>query len=306
MTIEKKGLTNNKVEQEWVLKAKILGNFILNSKEVIQSSTPPHPSIKCLVIDPELDTEGNQTGIFQIDLTFSLSLDDQHSTMSIADHGRYLLNFYLGFLASLTGQYVDLVEQPALFYQYPETNKTRFITFPSEQANISPPVKLNMSSILSYQIDENLWKVMYLIFQGLKQKDIVASYILLFSALELLANQFKIEKPVIDKCEKCGYEKSSRPGSKKCIEVLLVEILGYPQEQFTELWKARNDISHGGFDLKVENRRTLYFKRSKLHIAIINGLKEKWHLDGYDFPVNMPPVEDFLDPIFDITYHVPN
>jgi|LQYC01.1.fsa_nt_gi hypothetical protein len=112
-------------------------NFFLAYDKILDTLTAPlHPAVKKFVISPEVYVNGEQTGIFSIDLTFETDIEenDPHSVNVAADIGRDILNRYLGLLSFGSGNLVRILKPPLLIYNEGKIKKIRRITFPlSEQ-----------------------------------------------------------------------------------------------------------------------------------------------------------------------------
>lgn len=64
--------------QIWEIKGKIIGNFLLLNQENINSSIPPpHPAMCGFFISPEFDKDNEQTGIFNINITFKIDATEE-------------------------------------------------------------------------------------------------------------------------------------------------------------------------------------------------------------------------------------
>ena len=142
--------------QIWDLKGEIIGNFFLVYEEVLRPSTPPpHPAVRKLVIDPEFNDKNEQTGKFNINLTFAVDTEeDKPPSNLIADVGRDIFNIYVDLLAFLSGNPIRILKPPYLVHNYPGTSKYRHISFPSQQAILEPPIPLINTSIFTAKLEQ--------------------------------------------------------------------------------------------------------------------------------------------------------
>jgi hypothetical protein len=291
--------------EKWSLKTVISGNFELVSIELLKTSFPPDKSIQKVIIDPIFDENNRQTGTFNLDIIFLFPFpQEKTSPDEIVNFGKLLINYYLGLLTFLSGQLVAVIKQPTFFFEIPDSKKQR-VLIPSDLVFITPPILLKNTSVFCLKIEKRIWEIMYLIQQGLRINEVIASYLLLFSALELLANQFDFDDEIIDRCEKCGYEKRIRSGSKKKIAALLIDTLGFTDQLFQDMWDTRNKISHGGFGFSEEDRRKLYSLRGQLFVACQKGIKAKLNLEEKDLPGVFGTNPPFIDPILDLIISEP-
>lgn len=288
-------------EQIWTLTSKISGDFFLVDYQKIRSLQTPFLAIRKLVIDPEFDENNKQTGIFGLEIWFAVdALGGEPAADVVADTGRDIFNFFLDLLTFLSGYPVAVLKPPVLAHKYSGTNESRIILFATRQADLSPPVPLTNTFLLSIDIDSKVRRILSWMRKGLQEKDVVDSFISLCISLELLANQFKFEGKLVTKCPKCGHETAISPGMRQQVEHFLVKEMGYTNEIFKSIWETRNPISHGGFIRTAKSVRELHQIRDKLLFAIIRGTKRLLNIKSSDPPFEEPPYASFVDPILDI------
>jgi len=290
-------------ETLWTLHSKIEINCAIDINKNISSICPIDKTIKQIIISPDIDANQKPTGISVIDVVFVIEKEGEIKPEVVADKARYLLRLITGLLSYLSGQPVRIISNPSIKHQIQNTNEFRCILL-GEQKSIIPPSILRNTSLFQESIKAEIYEIMHLLNYGLNNiEDIVVCFIILFSSLELLSNQFKIEGEVVDTCEKCGNIKRSRPGTKKKMQILLTEKLGYSNPQFEEVWEIRNRISHGNFGLHDEERRQLIQKSELIYGAIIKGVDNLLGLEQAGIRIN--PFSPFIDPLLDIKYEAP-
>jgi len=292
--------------QIWEIEGEIIGNFFIKSVEEIKvTKLPKDLVVKEFLISPEFNDKNEQTGRFKIKIIFKVeSKDEKPPPNLIADIGRDIFNSYIDLLAFISGNPVKMINNPTLNYNYPGTNKYRCITFPSQKAVVRPPVPLN-TSIFRKNLEQKHNQILAWFRKALQEKDIINSTIALFIPLEILANKFHCKEKIIERCEKCGYEKRTRPGMRIQIENFLKNEIGYDNDQFLKIWELRNDIFHGRLSMTLEQIRDLHSIKQELTLAIIKGMKKIIGIDSSEFPKEEIPGPLFLNAFTDIEYTVP-
>jgi len=292
--------------QDWILEAKVRGNFYLVDRRNIKSQNPLHPSIRELRIDPEFDKNDKQTGEFNIHIEFTLKSDEERLDPVIpADMGRNLLNSYMDLLAFLSNSPVYLVSQPVLTYKYPGTNKYRKIIFPSQTATVTPPVPITDTSIFNIDIDPKIGRILSLLKVEFQEKDKINSLADLYIALDILSNQFECKEKITRTCTKCGEHSELKPSLKQKVENLLINIVGYSEEKCKKIWNTRHKIIHGGIESSAENLRLLPRIVIDLRIAIIKGIKKNLNLGTESLPIEDLLGISFSDAFVDVDYTLP-
>ncbi len=283
----------------------IIGSFFLDSvTELSLAISPKYPLVRRFFLNPEFNNKNEQTGKFTIIITFEIGVKKYNQTKNsieeIADTGRDIFNNYIDILVFLSVHTIHIIKQPVLRYNYPGTNKYKIIEFPSEQANIRRPIPLKNTSIFKNELEQKHHLILKWLRRALQEKDIINSILSSFIPLEILANQFPCNKKLYIKCDKCGYIKESRPGMRIQIENLLINELGYSNEQFKKIWKLRNAIFHGKLAITAEKNRDLNLIRQDLILAIINGMKKLLGITSSELhKIIMPP---FTDPFIVTEY----
>lgn len=291
--------------QIWDIESVIIGSFFIDSVTELRASiSPKYPMVRKFFLNPEFNDKNEQTGKFTIIITFEIDVKEDNQTKNlmaeIADTGRDIFNTYIDMLAFLSVHTIHIVKQPVLRYNYPGTNKYKIIEFPSQQAIVRPPIPLKNTSIFKKELEQKHRLILKWLRRALQEKDIINSILSSFIPLEILANQFPCNKKLYVKCDKCGYIKKSRPGMRIQIENLLINELGYSNEQFKKIWELRNDIFHGNLVITSEKNRDLNLIRQDLILAIINGMNKLLGIASSELPKTvMPP---FTDPFMVIEY----
>jgi hypothetical protein len=293
-------------EQIWTLTYTVLGNFFLVQDERV-TSPPPFPTIRRFIIDPEFDEHDNQTGVFTMSIEFAMAVSDEKPrAISVADTGRDMIDYFLSLLTFLSGYPVRVLKPPELTHNYPGTNKFRRISFPSKQAMISPPVALANTSLFNIVLDPKVRSILTWFRKGFEEKNTVDSFVSLCVALELLANQFKMDKIMSRACPKCGHKAAISPGMRQHVEHVLVVELGCPKETFKAIWEERNKVLHGGFSKAAESERELHGIRADLLAALVRGINKLLGIKSTDLPYEQLAELLFTDPILDIEYTLPD
>ena len=292
--------------QIWEIEGEIIGSFFIVSVEEIKvSELPKNPIVQEFLVLPEFNDKKEQTGKFKIKIIFKVeSKDEKPPPNLIADIGREIFNSYIDLLVFISGDSVRMINNPTLKHNYPETNKYRCITFPSQQAEVRSPVPLS-TLIFKKILEQKHNQILAWFRKALQEKDIINSTIALFIPLEILANQFTCEEKIIEKCDNCGYEKKLRPGMRIQVENFLINEIGYENNQFLKIWKLRNDIFHGRLSMTLEQIRDLHSIKRELTLAIIKGMKKLIGIDSSEFPKEEIPGPLFADSFLDIEYTVP-
>ncbi len=259
--------------QIWDIESVISGSFFIDS--ITELSVPvstKYPVVREFFLNPEFNNKNEQTGKFTIKITFEIDVKEDEQTKNsmaeIADIGRDIFSTFIDMLAFISVNRIQIIKKPVLRYNYPGTNRCKIIEFPSEQATIRPYIPLKNTSIFKKELEQKHRFILKWLRRALQEKDIINSILSSFIPLEILANQFPCNKKHYVKCDKCGYIKESRPGTRIQIENLLVNELGYSDEQFRRIWKLRNDIFHGNIEIRSENIRELNLIRQDLIFAI--------------------------------------
>ncbi len=297
---------NSMSTQIWEIEGEITGSFFIVSIEEIKvSKLPKNTMVQKFLILPEFNEKNEQTGKFKIKIIFELESKDEKTPPNlIADIGREIFNSYLDLLAFISGDSVRMINNPALKYNYPGTNKYRCITFPTQKAEVKPPVPLN-TLIFKINLEQKHNQILAWFRKAIQEKDIINSIIALYIPLEILANQFTCEGKIIEICDKCGYEKKLRPGMRIQVENFLINEVGYENDQFLKIWNLRNDIFHGRLSMTLEQIRDLYSIKQELTLAIIKGMKKLLRIDSSEFPKEKIPRPLFADCFLDIEYTIP-
>lgn len=293
-------------EQIWTLNCRILGNFFLVKDETISSPTP-FPSILKFVINPDFDENENQTGEFTISIEFAVDASNGKPTKrSVSYIGRDMLDYFLSLFTFLSVHPVRVLEPPVLTYHYHGTNRFRKIFLPSKQTTTSQPVALTNTSFLGIRLDKRVRRVLIWLRKGIEEENMVNSFISLCVALELLANQFKINETKYRICTKCGVKTEIEPSTRQRVEHVLVTELGYSVEVFMSIWEGRNRVLHGGFSKSAESEIELQGTRNNLLVALIRAVKKLLSIKNSDLPYEKLPDWPFTDPILEIEYTSPN
>jgi hypothetical protein len=239
-------------------------------------------------------------------LDLDLTEKTLHYPYYVADIGRNAFNLYIETLTFLSISPVQAIKAPALTYNIPGTNQFRKISFPSQQVTISPPLPISSKSFLSIYLNNEVRRIIAWLRIGLQEKDIITSFLALFTCIEILSHQFENgELRISRKCPKCGFEEKIRLGTKQILHNFLVNEIAYSEEKVTDLWETRNKLVHGGYDLSPENKRALETLRNDVVIAIIRGIKKLVGLQSSDFPPETNQSFPFTDPILDVEYTTP-
>ena len=283
--------------QIWDIESVIIGSFFIDSVTELEASiSPKYPIVRKFFLNPEFNDKNEQTGKFTIIITFEIDVKEnkqaKDSIAEIADIGRDIFNTYMDMLAFLSVHTIHIVKQPVLRYNYPGTNKYKIIEFPSQQATVRSPIPLKNTSIFKKELGKKHRLILKWLKRALQEKDIINSILSSFIPLEILANQFPCNKKLYVKCDKCGYIKESRLGIRIQVENLLINELGYSNEQFKKIWELRNDIFHGNLEITTGKIRDLNLIRQDIIFAIINGMNKLLGIASYELPAVMPPFGD--------------
>jgi hypothetical protein len=291
------------ISEIWNIKAEIIANFFLVNEDRILCQTPPHPAIRYLKIVPELNEQNQQTGKFFIEINYEASTTEELMPAEIpAELGRDIFQYYINLLTFLSGNPIKIVSPPSLTYNYPGTRNTRLISFGTEIGFFEPPVPILNTTLFTNKIDSKISRVLAWLKKGLEESDIVNSVLSLFISLEILSNQYDCPQKIIKKCTKCGYQMKLEPGMKQKVENFLVQNLGYKTDKFAKIWDLRNKLSHGGFDLSVNDVHEMYNIKQDLSLAIIKGTKKLLNFTAEEPPREIPPPWGFSESLLDIVY----
>jgi len=293
--------------QTWIIKAQIKGNFFLTGRDEVTSTKYPHPNVRKLLIKPQLNESEKFNGLFDLDIYFIVEGTDKYSVSpnEIADMGRNILNTYINLLTFLSGCPVRLIRQPSLTYNIPNTNKSRTICF-GTTVNMPPAVPLLDKHILSIGLDAKKSRIITWLRKGIEEVDPINSLLALLVSIEVLAEQFPCKETRIRTCNKCGNIDEMEPGTRQKVHNLLVNIVGYNEEQFKLIWdKTRNEILHGKFDITSEIKRDLHKTKDELIIAVLKGTKRLLNIGADEFPRETPPEFSISDSFLDVTHTAP-
>jgi len=293
--------------QIWDIKGEIIGNFFLVYEEILNFSTPPpHPAIRKFVIDPEFNDKNVQTGKFNIDITFAIDTEEEKPPPNmVADVGRDIFNMYVDLLAFLSGNPIRILSPPYIVHNYPGTNKYRRISFPSHQAVLEPPIPLINTSIFTTKLEQKHGRILAWLRRALQERDIINSILTLFIPLEILANLFPCGEKVVVSCENCGCVIESRPGMRIQVQNLVLNEIGYSNEQFKRIWETRNEIIHGRLLISADQIRDLNIVKQDLILAIIKGMKKLLGIDSSKPPREVPYGFSIGDSFLDLEYTEP-
>jgi len=292
--------------QLWTLTCKISGNFLLVREELIKSSAPPFPQIRKVTLDPVFNEKNEQTGIFEFQMEYLVGPQEGDPPANvIADAGRHMLGYYLDLLAFLSGHNVTLLGKPRMVHERPVTNKSRALFLGDMQAGLKAPVALTNSLIFASKLEPQMPRILAWLRKALQEDDVVDSFISLYTASELLSNQFEFNGNSVKKCKKCGYEEIIGPGTRQRLENFLVKQVGCSDDTVEAIWKLRDNIFNGGFTRSAQNERKLHALHDQLLLSIVKGTKMLLKMKK-----SSPPSEElaylaFTEPILIIEYEEP-
>lgn len=276
--------------QLWTISAQIKGNFFLVAHEIIEVKEPIHPNVKGLIIDPEFDDKGEQTGIFNLKIDYLIEIDDKIMSLEQpANIGRDIFDMYINLLTFLSGSPIKY-QKLSLTYKDNNTNEQKQLIFNQESIYLPSAVPILGQSILSNKLDHTKDKILVWLRKGIEEKDIINSLLALYVSLEILSEQFPCHEIRSRTCEKCGHENEMQPGTRQKVQNLLINIAGYNQEKFESIWdNTRNKIIHGGIHINAKSKSDLSIVRSEITVAIIKGVKKLLNISPNDPPSEEPP-----------------
>ncbi|MDR4506301.1 MAG: hypothetical protein MRK01_16135 [Candidatus Scalindua sp.] len=290
-------------EQIWNINAYISGNFFLTKAEDLKSSEPPHPLVRKFQVFPEFDEKNRQTGVFNLKIDFSVELKDEEKPEAfiVADLARDIFDYYVNLLTFLTGNEIKKTKPIELKHEYSEGGRFRSIMHESQTATLVPPVPLTQTYLFQTSINSKLSRVLAFFTYGIKEKDLVNSFIFLTSALDMISTLYESDIKRIQKCEKCGHEKEFKAGAAQKVKYVLTDIAGYSEDDFKAIWEIRNSIFHGFFSISSKNVREILGNREIVRIAVMRAVKKLIGLNKNDLPLETTQ-NWFADPILDVEY----
>lgn len=289
--------------QLWTLTCKISGNFFLVRNELINSSASPFPQLRKVTLDPVFNEKNEQTGTFEFQMEYLVGPQEGDPPPNIiADAGRDMLGYHLDLLTFLSGHKTMLLDIPRIIHKRPGTNKSRALSFPVKQANLTAPIPLTYTSLFAYKLEPQIRRILSWLRKALQEEDIVDSFISLCTASELLSHQFEFKGNSVRKCKKCGYEEIISPGIRQRLEHFLVKQVECSDDTAKAIWELRNKVFHGGFTRSSQNERELHAIRDQLLLFIVKGTKMLLKMKKSDPPFDEPAYWSFTDPILDIEY----
>jgi len=286
----------------WQVKAELQTSLAIVQQDNLRGAGPVHPSLKRLALEPAFTEDGQPTGILGVVAEIELN-DNGEAAFDVA---RDVINTLADFAALLTAAPAIVVKGPTVVTDDPDDPTKHTTMIPGTMKLLYPPVPLLATQLFQQSIRPELRRVMAWYRRGIsEEQDVVGSLASLFTALDLLGNEFECTTKRTRKCQACKKVFDLKPGTTDKNRNVLENVAKLDAADARTVLKAREKVVHGGLDLTSQDIRELEGVRVHLSVALIRGLKRALHLGESEPPPEGYPNLPFADPVLTVDYHDP-